>query len=67
MQIKTWRYHLTPARMPIIDNSQQTARVGEGGRRENPCALLVGMYIGAATWKNSVDISLKKKKNRAAI
>lgn len=28
-------------------------------RKENPYALLVGMYTGAASWKNSMEIPQK--------
>ena len=34
--------------------------------KENPPTLLVGMYIGAATIGNSIEVPLKNK-NRVAI
>ena len=35
-------------------------------RKENPCTLLVGMQIGAATIENSIKVS-QKNKNRTPI
>ena len=35
-------------------------------REENPCALLVGMQLIAATVENSVEVPQKKVKNRTA-
>ena len=35
-------------------------------RKENPCALLMGMYVGAATMENSME-GPQKIKNRAII
>ena len=33
-------------------------------RKRNPCTLLVAMQIGAATMKNSIEVSKKKKLKR---
>ena len=41
------RYHLTPVRVAIIKKTS----VGEDVEKGNPCALLIGMQIGAATIK----------------
>ena len=49
------RYHFTLARMAII-KSLQITNAGEGVRKGNPPTLLVGMYTGAATLKNSMEI-----------
>ena len=35
-------------------------------RKENPCARLMGMYVGAATMENSME-GPQKIKNRAII
>ena len=35
-------------------------------RKGNPCALLMGMYIGTATTENSMEV-LQKIKNRTTI
>ena len=60
MQIKTtMRYYLTPVRMAVI---KQTFAAEDVEKREL-CTLLVGMYIGAATVENSVEIP-QKIKNR---
>ena len=63
MQIKTTvRYHLTPVRMTIVNKS--TASVGEDVEKRETSynTLLVGMQIGAATVKNSVEGPRKIKK-----
>ena len=57
MQIKaTMSYHLTPARMAIIKKNLQIINSGEGVEKGNPPTLLVGMYIGAATMENSMEV-----------
>ena len=66
MQIKTtMRYHLTPVRMAIIRKSTIT-NIGEDVEKGNPCALFVGMQVGAATMENSVEVP-QKTKNRTTI
>ena len=61
MQIKIiMRYHFMPVRIAIINKQQVLARMWRNG---NPCALLVGMQIGAATMENSTRVS-QKVKNR---
>ena len=59
------RYHLTPVRMAIIKRQQITS-VGKGVEKKEPCALLVGIQIGAATMENSMAIP-QKTKNRTTI
>ena len=56
VQIKTTRYHLTKARMAIIKKNLQIINSGEGVEKGNPPTLLVGMYIGAATMENSMEV-----------
>ena len=51
----TMRYHFTLARMAII-KSLQITNAGEGVRKGTPPTLLVGMYTGAATMENSMEI-----------
>ena len=66
MQIKiTTRYHLTPVRMASSKSTQKT-NVGEDMEKKEPCALLVGMLIGAANYGKQYDI-LQKTKNRTTI
>ena len=56
MQIKTTiRYHFTLVRMAII-KSLQITNAGEGVRKGTPPTLLVGVYTGAATMENSMEI-----------
>ena len=59
------RYYLTPVRMAIIKRQQITS-VGKGVEKKEPCALLVGIQIGAATMENSMAIP-QKTKNRTTI
>ena len=55
MSVKaTLRYHLTLVRVSNIKKS--TSNKSWGG-----CALLVEMWIGAATVENSMEISLKTR------
>ena len=50
MQIKnTMNCHLTPARMATMNKSQ--INFGRDVEKRDPCALLVGMQIGAANEK----------------
>ena len=59
MQIKTtMRYHFSSVRMFIINKSLELVRMW---RKGNPFALLVGMYIGAATVENSTEFPQKIK------
>ena len=66
MQVKTtMKQHLTSVRMAIIekDNEYMLVRMWREG---NPCALLVGIYIGTTTMENSMGIP-QKIKNRTTI
>ena len=64
MQIKTtMKYQLTPLRMAIIKKTRNS-KCWQG--EKNPCALLVGLEIGAATMENSMEVP-QKIKNRATI
>ena len=63
MQIKiTTRYHLSEW-LPSIN--QQTTSVGEDVEKREPSALLVGLWIGAATVENSMEVSQKLKNGTA--
>ena len=64
MQIKTtMRYNLTPVGISIINISTKNQELVRVWRKGNPCALLVGMQIGAATTGNSMEVSQKIKRN----
>ena len=66
MQIKTTkRYHLTPFRMAIIKvhKLQMLVRMW---RKGNTSTLLMGLSIGAATVRKSMEV-LQKTKNRTTI
>ena len=39
--------------------------LGKVRRKGNPPTLLVGMYIGAASFENNMEVSFKKKKRIA--
>ena len=54
----TKRFHLTPVRRVI---SNKTTVLVKMWRKGNPCALLVGMQIGAATVENSMEFPQKIK------
>ena len=56
MRIKTMRFHLTPVRTAIIKRTQKT-NVAKDVEEKNLCTLLAGMYIGAATVENSMNVS----------
>ena len=63
MQIKTTvRYHLTLAKMVIINKSTNNKVLVKMWRKENPFAQLVGMQTGAAPVESSMEI-LQKIKN----
>lgn len=56
-QIKTTvNYHFTPVRMTVVKTNAQHA--GSAGEQAEPCALLVGVKVGAATVENSAEISV---------
>ena len=55
------RYHLTSVRMGIINKSTNNVLARMWRRKENPCALLVGMQIGADTWKAALSYLSKLK------
>ena len=61
VEIKTTSYHLTSARMTIIN--KQEIKIW---RKGNTCALFEGVESGAATMENSVEFP-QKIKNRAVI
>ena len=42
--------------MAIIKKNLQIINSGEGVEKGNPPTLLVGMYIGAATMENSMEV-----------
>ena len=61
MQIKTtMRYHLSPDRMVTINKSTNNM-CWQGCGEGNSFALLVGMWIGAATMEGSMEIPQKIK------
>ena len=60
------RYHtLHQSKWPSL-KSLQITNVEEGVANRNPPTLLVGMYIGAVTMENSMEVP-QKNKNRVAI
>ena len=65
MQIETtMRYHLLPVRTAVTENMREMmARLW---RKGNPCAPLVGMYIGVTTVRDSMEIP-QKIENRTRI
>ena len=66
MQIKTTvRYHLTLAKMVVINKSTNNKVLVKMWRKENPFAQLVGMQTGAAPVESSMEI-LQKIKNGSA-
>ena len=52
----TMKFYLAPIRMALIIKTQMTS-AGEDVEKRKPCALLVGMEIGAITVENSVEIA----------
>ena len=52
------KYHLEPVRMPII-KEREIIDIGKNVEKENPCILLVGMYIGISIMENSMEFSQK--------
>ena len=66
MQLKTtMRYHFISVRTCCYQKDKKQVLVMMW-RKGNPCALLVGMQIGAATIENSIKVS-QKIKNRTPI
>ena len=67
MQIETtMRYQLTLVRRAIINKSTNSQVLMKMWRKMNPCALFVGMQIGAATVENSMEVP-QKIKNKTTI
>ena len=59
MQINTtMKYHLTPGRMTMIKMSTNNKCWIEYGEKGTPVNL-VGLYIGAATMENCMEVPLK--------
>ena len=56
------RYHLTPVRMAIINNTQKQQLLVKMERKGKPLALLVGMQTGAANLDNSMEVPQNVKK-----
>ena len=56
MRIKTPGFDRTPVRMAIIKRTQKT-NFPKDVEEKNLCTLLVGMYVGAATVENSMNVS----------
>ena len=64
MQIKnTMNCHLTPARMATMNKSQ--INFGRDVEKRDPCALLVGMQIGAFTVESRMEFPQKIKNGTA--
>ena len=56
------RYHLTPVRKAITLKLRESKHWGNWGpirRKGDPCALLMGMQIGAATVESSMEAPQK--------
>ena len=62
----TMRYQLTLVRRAIINKSTNSQVLMKMWRKMNPCALFVGMQIGAATVENSMEVP-QKIKNRTPL
>ena len=52
--------HYTPVRMAVVKKTTDR-NGGEDVEKENPCTLLVRMYIGAAAVENSMEFPQKIK------
>ena len=59
------RYHLTPARMTIINKSTNNKCWRGCGEKRNPSAPLVEMQTGAATVENRMEFPQKIKNETA--
>ena len=58
-QIKTtMKYPLKPVRMSVIKKTG-IIDFGKNVEKENPCILLVGMYIGISIMENGMKFSQK--------
>ena len=55
-----------PPGMSQISASPKITHVGEDGGKGDPCTLLAGMEVGAATMLNSIKVP-QKTKNRTTI
>lgn len=55
------RYYLVPVR--VASKEQNVVSIGGSVDKGNPSALLVQVYISAATTQNSTDVLLKLKYN----
>ena len=49
------RYHLTPVRMPEINNTRKKQMLVKMYRKKNTHVLLAGMKTGVATVESSVE------------
>ena len=57
------KYHFVPPRMTIIKINKQV--LASMWKKENTCALLVGMQTGAATVESNMELPQKIKNGTA--